>query len=272
MINNEDNIEENILDRIIENKKQEVWNAKQITSIEELESLPFFLRSTNSLVENLKKTGSTGIIAEFKRASPSKGIINGNVSVQDIVQGYVSNGAAGVSVLTDQSFFHGSPDDLMKARQVDNSIPLLRKDFMVDEYQLVEAKAWGADVILLIAACLTPAEVQQLAIAAHNLGLEVLLEIHNPEELKHICEEIDLVGVNNRDLKTFVTNIESSIELSPLIPPDKLKISESGIRDAATIQYLRKAGFEGFLIGENFMKETDPSIAFARFVETLQST
>jgi indole-3-glycerol phosphate synthase len=160
-------------------------------------------------------------------------------------------------------------DDLKKARI--NNIPVLRKDFIVDTYQVLEAKAVGADVILLIAANLTPGQVKTLASTAKNLGLEVLLEIHNEEELEHICEEVDIVGVNNRNLKTFEVSIETSVYLAGLIPTDKIKISESGISDAKTIQELKKYDYKGFLIGENFMKAPDPAIAFAAFVEQLKS-
>ena len=167
------------------------------------------------------------------------------------------------------NFFGGTAADIAEARF--NNIPILRKDFMIDEYQVAEAKALGADVILLIAACLSPERVQELALFAKSLNLEVLLEIHNEEELKHICAETEIVGVNNRDLKTFVVDINRSIALSKLIPPDKIKIAESGIHDVETICTFRDAGFKGFLIGENFMKQPDPTIAFARFVEQLKS-
>ena len=172
-------------------------------------------------------------------------------------------------MLTDSNFFGGSNADLEKARV--NTIPVLRKDFIIDEYQIVEAKAIGADVILLIAACLTPLQVKQLSAFARTLALEVLLEIHNEDELQHICDECDVVGVNNRDLKYFTVDINRSLELSDKIPADKVKISESGITDTDTIQMLRSAGFKGFLIGENFMREQDPAVAFASFVNHLKT-
>ena len=171
--------------------------------------------------------------------------------------------------LTDENFFGGSNDDIMYARDI-VSVPILRKDFIIDEYQIVEAKAIGASVILLIAANLTPQRVQELALFAKRLSLEVLLEIHNEDELQHICTEVDIVGVNNRDLKTFTVDVNRSIELSDKIPADKIKISESGISDVDTIIRLRQYGFKGFLIGENFMKHADPSIAFADFVNALK--
>jgi indole-3-glycerol phosphate synthase len=218
-----------------------------------------------SLTESLLTR--SGIIAEFKRRSPSRGVINDRVSVEDVTKAYAAAGASCLSVLTDEEFFGGTSDDLRAARV--NSIPVLRKDFMVDEYQIVEAKAIGADVILLIAACLSPAEVRRLAKSARSLGLEVLLEIHSEEELGHICEETPVVGVNNRDLKTFTVDIERSIRLSRRIPAGKLLVAESGINDTATILHMKNAGFRGFLVGEHFMKEEDPGAAFAAFVGEL---
>jgi indole-3-glycerol phosphate synthase len=217
----------------------------------------------------LDKT-KTGIIAEFKRRSPSKGIINDKASVEEVSQGYAANGASGISVLTDEEFFGGTLADLQKAAII-NKVPLLRKDFMIDEYQLHEAKAYGASVILLIAACLSVDEVKSLATTAKNLGLEVLLEVHNEQELEHICDEVDLVGVNNRDLKTFKVSLEQSAQLSELIPSGKIKISESGINSLADILYLKEYDYKGFLIGENFMKQEDPVEAFKIFAENLKA-
>ena len=186
-----------------------------------------------------------------------------------VTMAYTTHGASCLSVLTDSHFFGGNRDDLKKARV--NNIPILRKDFMIDEYQVTEAKAMGADVILLIAACLTPARVKELAVFAKKLQLEVLLEIHTQEELQHICDETEIVGVNNRDLKTFTVDINRSIELSKQVPSNKIKIAESGINDVETICIFRQAGFKGFLIGENFMKQPDPTIAFAGFVQQLNA-
>ena len=257
----------NILDTIIEHKRTEVLLNKALRPVEVLERKPFFSRETLSLREFLLDPRKTGIITEFKRRSPSKGAINENADVIDVTAEYVRGGASGLSVLTDERFFGGSIEDMDKARQ--NSIPILRKDFMIDEYQLLEAKAFGADVILLIAACLTPAAVKKLAVFARSLGLEVLLEIHNEEELGHICEETELVGVNNRDLKTFTVDVERSIRLLGKIPPEKIMIAESGISRVDTIVRLKKSGFHGFLIGENFMKEKNPGIAFQDFAAHL---
>ena len=259
----------NILEKIVAYKKNEVGANRKRVPVSELENRTSFKRNCYSLREALLDNESTGIIAEFKRRSPSKGIINDTADVIEVTTAYAANGAAALSVLTDQHFFGGSDEDVIQARI--NNIPVLRKDFIIDEYQVVEAKSIGADVILLIAACLDPTEVKRLATFAKNLGLEVLLEIHNEQELEHICDECDIVGVNNRDLKHFTVDINRSLELSELIPPDKIKISESGITDTDTIQRLRIAGFRGFLIGENFMKEKDPSIAFASFVKHLKT-
>ncbi len=258
----------NILDKIIEHKKEEVARNKQFLSPAQLRQKPYFNRPVFSLKQFLLDETKTGIIAEFKRRSPSKGIINNNTDVVEVTKGYTKHGASGLSVLTDSHFFGGSADDLRKARI--NDIPILRKDFIVDEYQLVEARAMGADVILLIAACLTPENVQELAFFAKSLQLEVLLEIHNEDELGHICNEVDMVGVNNRDLKTFSVDINRSIALSKQIPVDKVKIAESGISNVEAITIFKEAGFKGFLIGENFMKEKDPGEAFEQFVQKLK--
>lgn len=259
----------NILDTIVAQKKKEVAERKQQVPVAELEKGRFFANETLSLKSFLLDSARTGIIAEFKRKSPSKGIINDRVTVEEVTQAYAQHGASGISVLTDQEFFGGSLDDLLAATI--NEVPLLRKDFMIDEYQLVEAKAYGAEVILLIAACLTPAEVKTMAGVARGLGLEVLLEIHNEEELGHICDAVDLVGVNNRNLKTFTVSIDTSLALINKIPKEKPAVAESGISDVDTIVTLRQAGFTGFLIGENFMKQASPSIAFADFVNQLKA-
>ncbi len=260
----------NILDNIIAAKKTEVEQKKELLPVEELKTFPHYHSNCNSLVSQLLTEGSTGIIAEFKRKSPSKGVINENIQIGPVVEAYDAHGAAGISILTDENYFGGSNDDIIYARDI-VSVPILRKDFIIDEYQVVEAKAIGASVILLIAACLTPQRVQELALFAKRLSLEVLLEIHNEEELQHICTEVDIVGVNNRNLKTFTVDVNRSVELGEKIPADKIKISESGINDIDTIIRLRHFGFRGFLIGENFMKHSDPSIAFADFVNDLKA-
>ncbi len=259
----------NILEKIVSHKRTEVAEARKVTPVAELEKRPFFGRQVLSLRASLRDPDKTGIIAEFKRRSPSKGVINDRVSVVEVTKGYTEAGAACLSVLTDRDFFGGSPADLEAARV--NAIPILRKDFIIDEYQILEARAMGADVILLIAACLKPKEVERLAEFAASLGLEVLLEIHGDDELDHICDATPIVGVNNRDLKTFTVDIERSIRLSQQLPVDKLLIAESGINRVETMWHMRDSGFHGFLVGEHFMKEQDPAIAFASFVQQLKS-
>lgn len=259
----------NILEKIIEQKKAEIAERKQRVPISVLERMERFSKPGFSLKKFLMDESKTGIITEFKRKSPSKGWINAEANPSAVTAGYAKHGASGLSVLTDEVFFGGSLNDLSLARE--NSIPILRKDFMIDPYQMVEAKAYGADVILLIAANLSPLEVKNLAAEAKNLSLEVLLEIHNESELDHICDDVDMVGVNNRNLKTFEVSIETSVRLSNLIPGNKIKISESGIGNADTIRELRKYGYQGFLMGENFMKASDPAAAFAVFAEQLKN-
>ena len=259
----------NILDKIIAHKVIEVAAAKEKISAVQLMQSDNFTRQTFSLKQFLNDETKTGIIAEFKRQSPSKGVINAAADVVEVTNAYTLHGASCLSVLTDEHFFGGSVNDLKRARV--NTIPILRKDFIIDEYQIIEAKAMGADVILLIAACLTPQQVKELATFAKSLGLEVLLEIHTEDELAHICEETEIIGVNNRNLKTFVVDINRSIELSKKIPADKIKIAESGINNVETISIFKHAGFKGFLIGENFMSQPDPTIAFANFVHQLKA-
>jgi len=260
----------NILESIIADKKIEVAQKRKYIQEEAWEMFPTFESECRSLKYSLLKEGATGIIAEFKRKSPSKGFINENAKVEDIVDGYERFGASGVSILTDEIYFGGSNDDLINGRTI-LDIPILRKDFIIDTYQITEAKALGADVILLIAACLTKKQVKQFACKAHELGLEVLLEIHNDEELEHICDEVDLVGVNNRNLKTFEVSINTSLQLINKIPTDKAAVAESGISNVQTVLTLRQAGFKGFLIGENFMKETNPAKAFEDFTKQLKT-
>ncbi|CAN5466315.1 indole-3-glycerol phosphate synthase TrpC [soil metagenome] len=259
----------NILDKIVAHKRIEVESQKSKVKIEELKATEFFSRKTLSLREFLLDETKTSIIAEFKRKSPSKGIINADADVVNVTNAYSTFGASGLSVLTDENFFGGNMEDLKQARV--NNTPILRKDFMIDAYQFYEAKSIGADVILLIAACLTPQQIKEFAALSKELELEVLLEIHNEEELEHICADVDFVGVNNRNLKTFEVDINTSLQLLPHIPKDKLAIAESGISNVDTIVTLRQAGFKGFLIGENFMKQPDPTIAFADFATELKA-
>jgi len=260
----------NILDKIVANKKKEVQYAKNRTSYSKLEESDFFHRDCYSFRDFLLDPERTGIIAEFKRKSPSKGIINDKVNVKAVTNAYAAAGASALSVLTDRNFFMGKKADLVSARQA-NMIPVLRKDFMIDEYQVVEAKSLGADIILLIAAILTPGDIQRLASLAKSLGLNVLLEVHNLEELQRsIDPNLDAIGVNNRNLADFSVSVDTSYKLAPHIPADFLKISESAISNPQTIKELKLAGFNGFLIGENFMKQEDPGQAMREFVSELQ--
>ncbi len=257
----------NILQKIIAHKKREVANRKALFSIKTLENSPFFARTCVPLAKNIKEK-PPGIIAEFKRRSPSKGLINGLADVETVTTGYVKSGAAALSILTDTTFFGGKFDDLRAARAV-NFCPILQKDFVVDEFQILEAKSIGADAILLIAANLTKKEVKNLSKTANSLGLQVLLEIHDERELDVFSENIQVVGVNNRNLKDFKVDIEHSIRLLDLLPKTVAKISESGISDPATAKKLLAAGFDGLLIGENFMKNERPEMACLEFIQQL---
>ena len=258
----------NILEQIIARKKEEVALQKALVAESVLKQMPFYTAPALSMASYLTMPGKTGIIAEFKRKSPSKGIINDSATVEAVTAGYAAHGASGLSVLTDSDFFGGSLQDLTAATV--HETPILRKDFMIDPYQIIEAKAHGAEVILLIAACLTPAEVKHLAAVAKDTGLEVLLEIHTKSELDHLCDNIDMVGINNRNLKTFEVDLAHSIALAKMLPAHLPKIAESGISDVSTIIELKKEGFDGFLMGENFMKTVDPAAAFAAFVVDLK--
>jgi len=258
----------NILDKIIVDKQREVVLKKSIIPVSQLESSVFFERETISLSQKLR-TSSTGIIAEHKRRSPSKSVINHSFTVEEVVKGYENAGACGISVLTDGKYFGGSLDDLLLARASVN-IPLLRKEFIVDEYQILEAKAFGADLILLIAAVLTREEIKSLSEFAKKLGLEVLLEVHNQEELeKSIMPTLDMIGVNNRNLKTFEVSLDFSKQLASQIPDDFVKVSESGISSIEAISELRPYGYSGFLIGENFMKTDNAGAAATEFIKNL---
>ena len=260
-----------ILDKIITRKIQQVDKDSQKTPVHVLEEKEFFSRSCLSLKAALLQEGSSGIIAEHKRRSPSKGVINKDLWVKDVTIGYAEAGAAALSVLTDNHFFGGRNTDIINIRKHIN-IPILRKDFTISEYQIIEAKAIGADVILLIAACLMPKQAMRLAKFAHNLGLEVLLEIHNQQEAEeYITDDFDCVGVNNRNLRDFSVDIGLSETLINYMPKDMVRISESGISEAATVKHLRKYGYNGFLMGENFMKTNNPAQSLEAFVKEVRS-
>jgi len=259
-----------ILDQINIDKRTEVAAAKAAVSVAELMKYPAYNKSVPSLSKFLLNSEKSGIIAEHKRQSPSKGIINRNVNLTQVVKGYEEGGASAVSVLTDQKYFGGNLADLNEATNL-LSIPVLRKEFIVDEYQIHEAKAYGAAIILLIAASLTAEEVDRFARLSRELGMEVLFEIHKEDELLKVSDYVNVVGVNNRDLKTFHVDIQQSVKLSKLIPERFIKISESGISQPETVKMLKTHGYQGFLMGENFMKEANPGEAFRNFVTELKS-
>lgn len=257
----------NILEKIIADKYREVEEKSSILPVKLLERSTYFEGKVVSMKKYVTNPDKSGIIAEFKRKSPSKGTINGSASVEQVSIGYMQAGASALSILTDKEYFGGTNEDLKVARKF-NFCPILRKDFVVDEYQIVEAKSIGADCVLLIAAALAPEKLKSLAAFAKSLGLEVLLEVHDGEELeKSLNEHIDLVGVNNRNLKTFEVSLDTSLSLVNRIPSDFVKISESGISDPNTMIELKKAGFDGFLIGENFMKSARPEQAAYNFIK-----
>ena len=259
-----------ILETICINKRLEVAHQKEALPLSHLENLlEEFFCSKISFRQSLLDSDS-GIISEFKRKSPSKGWIHPDAEIESIVQGYENSGAAAISCLTDEKFFGGSFEDFKKAKKCIRKIPILRKDFIVDEYQIYQSKFMGADVILLIAACLTIDEVNRFTQIAHNLDMEVLLEIHSEAELVYIQPEIDVIGINNRDLKTFDTQIQHTIDLAHRIPEEFVKISESGISSVETVIQLRKEGFRGFLMGEYFMKTQNPPMALQEFISSLQ--
>nr|WP_321236360.1 indole-3-glycerol phosphate synthase TrpC [uncultured Psychroserpens sp.] len=259
----------NILDKITNDKRIEVNLRKQLIPAKQLEQSILFERHTVSLAKRLRES-STGIIAEHKRRSPSKQVINHDLNIFDVAKGYENAGVCGMSVLTDGKYFGGSLDDLLTARSSCN-LPLLRKEFIIDTYQIIEAKAYGADVILLIAAILTKAEIKQFSELAKQLHLDVLLEVHNEDELhKSITPTIDMLGVNNRNLKTFEVSLETSKQLSALIPNDFIKVSESGISNIGAIKILQSYGYKGFLIGENFMKTDNAGESATQFINDLE--
>jgi len=260
----------NILEKIIQHKQREVEERKSLIPVKFLEQSIFFDSPIVSMKKYILNPEKSGIIAEFKRKSPSKGMINVTAKVESTSIGYMQAGASALSILTDKEFFGGNNDDLTTARKY-NFCPILRKDFVIDEYQIVEAKSIGADCILLIAAALEPKKLHELATFAHSLGMEVLLEVHDQEELEpSLHPDIDLVGVNNRSLKTFDVSVQTSLSLVDLIPKDFLKISESGLSNPETLVELKGAGFDGFLIGENFMKTSRPHDTAYQFINQYQ--
>ena len=259
----------NLLDQIIVSKKREIALKKSIISVRQLEGYELFNSKTTSLRKSIINSPH-GIIAEHKRRSPSKGSINHHLSVEEVVIEYESAGAIGISILTDSQYFGGSLEDLIVAKAC-VQIPLLRKEFIVEEYQIIEAKAHGADAILLIASALTKKQIKQLSELAQSFALEVLCEVHNVTELeKSILPSIDIIGVNNRNLKTFKVNLDISMDLITQIPNDFIKISESGLTTVADVLLLKSCGYTGFLIGENFMKTDNPGKSLEEFIIQLE--
>lgn len=259
----------NILEQIVVFKRTEISLRMTHYSENKWENTPEYVRKCFSLKEFLRKENASQIIAEFKRQSPSKGIINNKASVVETTRGYAQAGASGLSILTDKRFFGGSVQDLQIAR-TGLELPILQKDFILTTYQITEAKGAGADVILLIAAILTEGQIRELSQFAKKLGMEVICEVHNEQELqKALVPTVDIIGVNNRDLRTFQTNLEIAKKLADKIPSDFLKIAESGIEKVEDIVMLREFGYEGFLIGESFMRHEKPATILAEWIQKL---
>ncbi|MGV9002447.1 indole-3-glycerol phosphate synthase TrpC [Flavobacterium sp.] len=259
-----------ILDIIKEEKLKEVTLLKSTFPIAELEKFPLFNSKTYSMKKAIASSISGGIISEFKRKSPAKGNINLDANVMEVTQGYTNAGVSGLSVLTDELFFGAKQNDFQFARE-NNVIPMLRKDFIVDEYQIFQSKAMGADVILLIAKILSQKQLKSYTNLAHELGLEVFLETQNETEiLENLDLNFDLIGINNRNLNSFEVSVENSIKLAALLPKSSVKIAESGIDSLETIQLLKANGFDGFLIGEYFMKEENPASKCYELIQKLK--
>jgi len=244
-----------ILQEIVENKQRE--NA--------------FLKAAKPSMKQALLASQSGIIAEFKRRSPSKGWIKEDGRADIIPLSYQQNGAAALSILTDEHYFGGCDDFIRQARRSGVTLPILYKNFVIDEIQLYQAALCGASAVLLIAACLTKQRCSELIDRAHSLGLEVLLEMHSEPELEYADLGPDMCGINNRNLGSFVTDVENSFRLASKLPADAVKVSESGISDPDTVSALRQAGFRGFLIGENFMKTPDPGLSLAGFIKSIKS-
>jgi indole-3-glycerol phosphate synthase len=260
----------NILDQIIANSREEVESLKKTMPMSEIKNRidPGYIN--NSLCKALRDEGASGIIAEFKRRSPSKGVINNKLQPSIVTKGYADAGASGLSVLTEEKHFGALKNDFSAVRETNPFMPILRKDFIVDEYQIYESRMMKADVILLIAAVLDKSEIADFTSLAHELGMEVLLELHDENELEKIDERADLIGINNRNLKDFSVSIDQSLKLLEKLPSKTVNISESGLSDPMIVNQLRKKGFSGFLMGENFMKTNDPGKACRDFIQRLK--
>ena len=259
-----------ILDKIVEDKKIEINKLLSNSSISKLENSHLFSRKCISLKESIKNNNS-GIICEFKRRSPSNQNINYISSLSDVVSGYEEAGAAGLSILTNKKYFDGDTQDIIDIRDISN-LPILRKEFIISEYQVIEAKSIGSDAILLIASILSEEEIIGYSSLAKSIGLEVLLEIHSEDELYKISgEDIDIVGVNNRNLDTLEIDLNNSVELYGKIPSKFIKISESGISEVESILKLKEVGYNGFLIGEKFMKTNNPMESAYDFIKKIEN-
>jgi len=260
----------NILGEIVKHKRNELISQKLNSTIKELEQSESFKIKCRSLKSSIL-TSKSGIICEFKRRSPSRDIINNHSKLTDVVAGYEQAGASGISILTNEKYFSGSTNDIKKTSKI-ISTPILRKEFIIDEYQIIESKSIGADSILLIASILSPKEIQEFSRLAKSVGLEVLLEVHTNEELDaSITDNIDIIGVNNRDLNNFNVDIKNSLNIIDQIPSNFVKISESGINNPDSIVELKKAGFDGFLIGEYFMKSDSPNDLANKFINLVEN-
>lgn len=259
------NAKQNILDKIVQQKLAEVAVQKEQMPIFQLMEQENFKRTCFSAKKSITRKGASGVIAEFKRQSPSKGVINGTVKPQDVVKSYQEAGASMVSVLTDEVFFGAKAADFSAARE-SLSIPLLRKEFIVDAYQIYQSKAMGADVILLIAAILSPQRCKDFAFIAKDLGMEVLLELHDESELDHVNRFVDLVGINNRNLKDFSVDTDRSIRVAAKLPEDMIRVAESGLDSPEVVRKMRQNGFQAFLMGEHFMKQDSPGNACKQFI------
>lgn len=260
-----------ILEKIVQHKRKEIAAAKAMTAVSALELSQHFQRTCNSYVAAISQAESSGVIAEFKRKSPSRSNINMDADLASVTKGYVNGGANAISILTDEHFFGGSDEYLKTTRINLPDTPLLRKEFIIDEYQVIKAKSIGADIILLICEILTAEEVERLSSLARSLGMEVLLEMHSADQIEKYCDHVTMVGVNNRDLRTFEVDFDRSKKLFDQLPKSVPKVAESGLSEASTCAMLYQYGFRGFLIGEQFMKQEQPGVACGEFINDFLS-
>jgi indole-3-glycerol phosphate synthase len=260
----------NILDEIVQYKRDEVIRRQKKVKLSSLQEMEYFHRKPFSLQQSLQNGKPFSIIAEIKRSSPSAGTLNNNVHPPTRAVQYTEAGARGISVLTDEKFFSGSLDDLQSVR-ASISIPILRKDFIIDEYQLFEAKAYGADAVLLIAAILEKSQLKELFCAARELGLECLVELYEQKEIDRLdMDQMKLIGINNRNLRTLEVNLTHSIEIAKLLPKDSTIVSESGIQSSNDLKTLKQAGITSALIGEYFMKSEHPGETLKNLLQEIE--